>query len=113
MFLRDPIGINFKTNTDEYDAEAGTVIPRLEKCSSSDDVAIVVHEEFKRKGRLLACTTMLMGFTWLVSPPLKAAAPDTKDCSVPGACPLIVRPMYPNEQSAWGERRTIGIVLLP
>jgi len=48
MFLRDPIGINFKTNTDEYDSEAGTVIPRLEKCSSSDDVVIVLHEEFGR-----------------------------------------------------------------
>lgn len=48
MFLRDPIGLNFKTNTDEYDAEAGTVIPRLEKCSSSDDVVVVLHEEFVR-----------------------------------------------------------------
>ncbi len=48
----------------------------------------------KCKGRLLVCTAMLMGLTWLVSLPLKAAAPDTKDCSVPGACPLI---------SPWGD----------
>jgi hypothetical protein len=48
MFQRDPIGINFKTNTDEYDAEAGTVIPRLNECSSSDEVATVLHQEFSR-----------------------------------------------------------------
>jgi hypothetical protein len=48
MFLRDPIGINFETNADEYEAEAGTVIPRLETCSSSDDVVVVLHEEFVR-----------------------------------------------------------------
>ena len=48
MFRIDPIGINFETNTDEYDAEAGTVIPRLRNCSSSQDVAAVLHEEFTR-----------------------------------------------------------------
>lgn len=48
MFQRDPISINFKTNTDEYDAEAGTVIPRLKSCSSSQEVATVLHEEFVR-----------------------------------------------------------------
>jgi hypothetical protein len=48
MFRRDPIGITFKTNTDEYDAEAGTVIPRLKECSSSEDVATVLHQEFVR-----------------------------------------------------------------
>jgi hypothetical protein len=48
MFQRDPIGINFKTNTDEYDAEAGTVIPRLKDCSSSEEVATVLHQEFVR-----------------------------------------------------------------
>jgi hypothetical protein len=46
MFLRDPIGIKFETNTDEYDPEAGTIIPRLERCASSDDVVVVLHEEF-------------------------------------------------------------------
>ena len=46
MFRHDPIGINFETNTDEYDAEAGTVIPRLKDCSSSEDVTTVLHEEF-------------------------------------------------------------------
>lgn len=46
MFRHDPIGINFETNTDEYDPEAGTVIPRLEDCSSPEDVVTVLHEEF-------------------------------------------------------------------
>ena len=47
MFKHDPIGINFEGNTDEYDAEAGTVIPRLSMCRSPDDVASVLHEEFQ------------------------------------------------------------------
>ncbi|MCY1370621.1 hypothetical protein D9M69_577210 [compost metagenome] len=46
MFKHDLIGINFDDNTDEYDAEAGTVIPRLASCSSVEDVACVLHEEF-------------------------------------------------------------------
>ncbi|HEY8158188.1 MAG TPA: hypothetical protein VIF10_05725 [Methylobacter sp.] len=48
MFEHDPIAINFGTNTDEYDPEAGTVIPRLQTCTSADDVVTVVHEEFQR-----------------------------------------------------------------
>ena len=47
MFEHDPIGINFEDNTDEYDAEAGTVIPRLQSCLSAEDVALVLHEEFQ------------------------------------------------------------------
>lgn len=46
MFRHDPIGINFGHNTDEYDAEAGTVIPRLTECKSVFDVEGVLHEEF-------------------------------------------------------------------
>jgi hypothetical protein len=47
MFDVDPIGINFAYNTDEYDAEAGTVIPRLAVCRSAEDVAQVLLEEFR------------------------------------------------------------------
>lgn len=47
MFDLDPIGINFTDNTDEYDAEAGTVIPRLAVCRSTEDVAQVLLEEFR------------------------------------------------------------------
>jgi hypothetical protein len=48
MFRHDPIGINFGGNTDEYDAETGTVIPRLATCSSASDAELVLHEEFVR-----------------------------------------------------------------
>ena len=48
MFERDPMGINYETNTDEYDGEAGTVIPRLSTCVSVDDVVTVLHEEFTK-----------------------------------------------------------------
>jgi hypothetical protein len=46
MFQHDLLGINFGDNTDEYDAEAGTVIPRLGACFSVEDTARVLHEEF-------------------------------------------------------------------
>ena len=46
LFRHDPVGINFETNTDEYDPEAGTILPRLKHCGSIEDVQGVVHEEF-------------------------------------------------------------------
>ena len=48
LFDLDPMGINFTTNTDEYDAEAGTIIPRLAGCTSEADATRIVHEEFIR-----------------------------------------------------------------
>lgn len=48
LFRHDPIYINFETNTDEYDLEAETILPRLRKCQSVEDVQTVVHEEFLR-----------------------------------------------------------------
>jgi hypothetical protein len=48
LFRHDPIGINFGDNTDEYEPEARTILPRLRACRSSDDVLAVVHEEFRR-----------------------------------------------------------------
>ncbi len=48
LFEADPIGINFEENTDEYDPEAGTIIPRLGSATSADDVQTIVHEEFSR-----------------------------------------------------------------
>jgi hypothetical protein len=48
LFEDDPVGINFESNTDEYDPEVGTILPRLEDCVSEDDVARVVREEFVR-----------------------------------------------------------------
>jgi hypothetical protein len=46
MFRHDPIGINFGNNADEYDPEAGTVVPRLSACASAEDVENVMIEEF-------------------------------------------------------------------
>ena len=48
LFRHDPIGINFETNTDEYEPEAGTIIPRLKDCKDEEDVLNVVYEEFIR-----------------------------------------------------------------
>lgn len=47
LFRHDPIGINFETNTDEYEPEARTILPRLRTCNNSDDVVTVAHEEFQ------------------------------------------------------------------
>jgi hypothetical protein len=46
LFELDPVGINFETNTDEYEPEVGTILPRLHSCSSAADVRRVIHEEF-------------------------------------------------------------------
>jgi hypothetical protein len=46
LFKYDPIGINFEDNGDEYDPEAGTILPRLSQCHSPSDVRRVVFEEF-------------------------------------------------------------------
>jgi hypothetical protein len=49
LFRHDPIGIAFDNeNTDEYDPETGTILPRLRNCASAGDVQRVVHEEFIR-----------------------------------------------------------------
>jgi hypothetical protein len=48
LFRHDPIEINFETNTDEYEPEVCTILPRLGDCASEADVARVVHEEFMR-----------------------------------------------------------------
>jgi len=48
LFRHDPIGINFEDNVDEYEPEASRILPRLRTCHSTEDVLIVVHEEFQR-----------------------------------------------------------------
>ena len=48
FFRHDPIEINFEDNTDEYEPEARTILPRLRTCHSAEDVLAVVHEEFQR-----------------------------------------------------------------
>jgi hypothetical protein len=46
LFEEDPVGINFKTNTDEYEPEVDTILPRLRSCESIEHVRNVVYEEF-------------------------------------------------------------------
>jgi hypothetical protein len=48
LFDSDPIGINFETNTDEYEPEVGTIIPRLKHATSENEVRQLVYEEFCR-----------------------------------------------------------------
>lgn len=47
LFRLDPMGINFDVNTDEYDPEARTILPRLTACQSENDVLEVVYSEFQ------------------------------------------------------------------
>ena len=48
LFEADPVRINFGDNTDEYDPEAGTIVPRLQTCADAEQVHAVVFEEFVR-----------------------------------------------------------------
>jgi hypothetical protein len=48
LFRHDPIGINYENNTDEYEPEARTILPRLRICKSVEDVQSVVYEEFQQ-----------------------------------------------------------------
>jgi hypothetical protein len=42
------MGINFEVNTDEYEPEVGTIIPRLSSAQSAEDVQAIICEEFSR-----------------------------------------------------------------
>jgi hypothetical protein len=48
LFRHDPVGINFETNTDEYEPEVETILPRLENCKSISEVRTMIHNEFIR-----------------------------------------------------------------
>lgn len=48
LFEADFQGIKFETNTDEYEPETGTILPRLTLAKSVDDVALIVYEEFRK-----------------------------------------------------------------
>jgi hypothetical protein len=48
LFQNDPMGINFGDNTDEYESEAGTILPRLSGARAIEDVQTIVYEEFCR-----------------------------------------------------------------
>ena len=46
LFRADPIGINFESNTDEYDAEAETIVIAIPNARGPDDVKALAHESF-------------------------------------------------------------------
>ena len=46
FFEIDPVGINYDENTDEYEPEVGTVLPRLAGAKSLVDVNTILTEEF-------------------------------------------------------------------
>jgi len=48
LFEADPVGINFEINTDEYELEVGTIIPRLSSARLAEDVQAIIHEVFCR-----------------------------------------------------------------
>ncbi len=48
LFRHDPEEINFGFNTDEYDPEVGTILPRLREARSEADVHEIIFEEFAR-----------------------------------------------------------------
>jgi hypothetical protein len=48
LFSHDPIGISFEDNTDEYDAEAATILAGLSRCKSLEHALALVHSEFTR-----------------------------------------------------------------
>lgn len=46
LFEHDLMGVNFVDNTDEYAPEVNTILPRLSTAISSDDVTVIIKEEF-------------------------------------------------------------------
>jgi hypothetical protein len=48
LYRQDPVGVNFGDNPDEYRPEAESIVGRLPRARSLDDVRTLVHEEFVR-----------------------------------------------------------------
>ena len=48
LYRADPMGVRLEGNTDEYEAEAATIIGRLPTASSAEDAAVIVREELAR-----------------------------------------------------------------
>jgi hypothetical protein len=55
LFLADPVGINFETNTDEYDAESETIVIGLPNAHGPEDVTALTHETFVSVVRRTDC----------------------------------------------------------
>ena len=48
LFSHDLMGINFETNTDEYDPEVDTILPRLKDTQDPEGVSNIIFEEFEK-----------------------------------------------------------------
>lgn len=48
LFAVDPMGINTGSNSDEYEVEVGSILPRLEGVDSVEQVDVIVRKEFAR-----------------------------------------------------------------
>jgi hypothetical protein len=48
LFKADPAHLNYEVNTDEYDPESATIIPRLSSARSAEDVETILKEELSR-----------------------------------------------------------------
>jgi hypothetical protein len=48
LFRHDPIKINYGSNTDEYEPEVGTILPRLKEAHSASELRRIIYEEFAR-----------------------------------------------------------------
>ena len=44
----DPLALGSDERPREYELEVGTILPRLSTCDCSDDVRLLVHDEFVR-----------------------------------------------------------------
>ncbi len=48
LYRHDPVGIGFGDNPDEYRPEAESIVARLPRARSVDDVRTLVHRQFVR-----------------------------------------------------------------
>ena len=48
LFQADPAHLNYEVNTDEYDPEVATIIPRLSSAGSVEDAETILKEELLR-----------------------------------------------------------------
>ena len=47
IFIKyDPLNIINKNNTDEYDPETASILPRLKNCASEDGLLDMIHQVF-------------------------------------------------------------------
>ena len=48
LFRHDPMHLSSDDNPGEYDPEAGTILPRLQTCTSAAEARRLIHREFSR-----------------------------------------------------------------